>query len=166
MAELLFYPVLLLLTIIESAIIRNLPLFNGTADLLILWLAAWGLHNKGKHVWVGAIFTALIMSFVSAVPLYAYLITYLFVAFLSRYMNRHFWHNPMIALILVVFFSSIVSGVTQFAALYIQGSSMQILTAVKYVMIPSVFLNLLFAIPIYALVNDMALWVYPVEVDE
>jgi len=166
MAELLFYPVLLLLIIIESAIVRTLPLFNGTADLLILWLAAWGLHNKGKHVWIGAIFVALVMSFVSAIPWYAYFFIYLFVAFLSRYMNRHFWHNPMIALILVVFISSIVSGGVQFAALYVQGSSLQLLTVVKYVIIPSVFLNLLFAIPIYALVNDMALWVYPIEVDE
>jgi cell shape-determining protein MreD len=147
-------------------IVRHLPLFNGTADLLLLWLAAWGLQNQGKHVWIGALFTGLIVSFVSAIPWYVVFIPYLILAFISRYMNHHFWHNPLIALILIVFISSLIEYSLQFAVLYFQGSAIGLIESIKYVIVPSVFLNLLFAVPFYAIVNDMSHWVYPVEVDE
>jgi hypothetical protein len=166
MAELLFYPVLILLMIIQMVIVRHLPLFNGTVDLLLLWLAAWGLQKKGSHVWIGALFVSLLTAFVSAVPWYASLIAYLSVAIGSRFMNRHFWHNPLIALILIVFFCSLISLSVQMGAFYVQGISIGINDALKSVIIPSVFLNLVFAIPIYVIVNDMSRWVYPIEVDE
>ena len=166
MAELLFYPVLLILLIIQMVIVRHLPLFNGTVDLLLLWLAAWGLQKKGNHVWIGALFVSMLMAFVSAIPWYASLIAYLSVAIGSRFMNRHFWHNPLIALILVVFFSSLIGLFAQMGAFYLQGIALNMTDSLKNVVIPSVFLNLIFAIPVYALVNDMARWVYPFEVDE
>jgi hypothetical protein len=166
MAELLYYPVLVFLLILQMVIVRQLPLFNGTADLILLWLAVWGLHNKGNHVWIGAIFSALLMSFVSAVPWYAAFASYLFVALVSRYMNKHFWHNPLIALFLVVFFCSLVECIIQYAALTLTGASLGLNTSLKYVVVPSVFLNLILAFPMYVIVNDMARWVYPFEANK
>ena len=166
MAELLFYPILILLLIIQTVIVRNLPLFNGVADLLLLWLAAWGLIRSGKHVWIGALFSALIVSFVSAVPWYAITASYLIVALLSRFMTRHFWHNPLIALILVVFFSSLAEYTIQYISLVMNGVPLGFVVSLKHVIVPSVFLNLLLAVPMYALVNDMARWVFPVEANE
>jgi cell shape-determining protein MreD len=147
-------------------IVRHLPLFNGTADLLLLWLAAWGLQNKGKHVWVGSLFSSAIVAFVSAVPWYAILLPYLFIAFISRFMNKHFWHSPLIALFIVVFIGSLFESMFQLGVLFFQGTIMNFVVSLKYVVVPSVFLNLLFAVPIYVVVNDMAQWVYPIEANE
>jgi hypothetical protein len=166
MSELLFYPILVLLLIIQLAIVRYLPLFNGTADILLLWLAAWGLQNKGKHVWIGAIFAAVLLSFASAVPWYAYFVTYLILALMSRLMNRHFWHNPLIALLFVVFFGSLLEYIIQFVVLLVQGISINFLESLKFIIVPSTFLNLLLAIPVYVIVSDMAQWVYPKGADE
>jgi hypothetical protein len=166
MAELLFYPILILLLILQMVIVRHLPLFNGTADLLLLWLVAWGLQDKGKHVWIGAVFCAAIASFVSAVPWYAILVPYLGAAFISRFMNKHFWHNPLIALLIVVFICGLLEYAFQLGVLIFQGTGINFLVALKHVIIPSVFLNLLLAVPIYIIVNDMAQWVYPIEANE
>lgn len=166
MAELLFYPILVLLLILQTVIVRHLPLFNGTADLILLWLAGWGLQNKGKHVWIGAVFAALIVSFVSAVPWYAIFAAYLLVALVSRFMNRRFWHSPLIALILVVFFCSLVEYAAQFGALIVAGVPLSLSVSLKYVVVPSVFLNLVLALPVYVLISDMARWVYPIEANE
>ena len=166
MAELLFYPILILLLILQMVIVRQLPLFNGSVDLLLLWLAACGLQKQGKNVWIGALFVALLMSFVSAQPWFIWIISYFSVVLLSRFMNRHFWHNPLIALILVVFFCSAISLFSQMGAMFLQGTSLELMKSVKYVIIPSIFLNLLFAIPVYVLVNDMAQWVYPIGKNE
>jgi cell shape-determining protein MreD len=166
MAELLFYPIMILLLILQMVVVRHLPLFNGTADLLLLWLAAWGLQNKGKHVWIGAIFTGAIVSFVSAVPWYANLLPYLFIAFISRFLSKHFWQNPLIALLVIVFIGSLVEYLVQFGVLSFLGTDMNFMTSLKYIIVPSIFLNLILAIPIYVVVNDMAQWVYPIEANE
>lgn len=166
MAELLFYPILVLLLILQMVIVRQLPLFNGTVDLMLLWLASWGLQKQGKNVWVGAIFVILLMSFVSSLPWYVWTVTYLSVAIISRFMNRHFWQNPLIALIFVVFISSIIGMLAQMGVLIFHDSAINISQSIKYVIVPSVFLNLLFAIPVYVVVNDMAQWVYPIGKEE
>jgi hypothetical protein len=166
MAELLFYPILILLLILQMVIVRQLPLFNGTVDLLLLWLASWGLQKQGKNVWVGAVFVILLMSFVSSQPWYVWTVTYLSVAIISRFMNRNFWQNPLIALIFVVFISSIIGLIAQMGALIFHDSAINIAQSIKYVVVPSVFLNLLFAIPVYIVVNDMAQWVYPIGKEE
>jgi hypothetical protein len=163
MAELLFYPILVLLLILQMAIVRHLPLFNGTADLLLLWLVSWGLQNKGKNVWIGAVFVALLISFVSAVPWYAAFASYLLVAVISRFMNRHFWQSPLIALVLVTFICSLFEYFIQLVVLIFQGIPLSMFDSIRNVIIPSVFLNLVISLPIYALVSDMARWVYPIE---
>lgn len=165
MAELLFYPVFILLLIIQTAILRHLPFLGGTADLLLLWLVAWGLHPKGKHVWIGAIFAGLLMGYVSAVPWYASMTSYLIVAFASRFLSKRFWQNPLIALFFITFFCAIIQNVLIIISLYVSGSAINWTAALRNVVIPTVFLDMLLALPIYAIVKDMAQWVYPSEVN-
>lgn len=163
MAELLYYPILILLLILQTAILRHIPFLGGSADLMLLWLVPWGLHPRGKFVWVGAVFAALLYGFVSATQWYVPLLSYLFVALSSRFLSKRFWQNPLIALFFITFFASIFEGLLSFASLYISGSAIEWGTALRSVIIPSVFLNMLFTLPMYALFNDMASWVYPFE---
>ena len=163
MAELLFYPILVILLILQTVIIRHLPLLGGTADLLLLWLVAWGLQNRGKHVWYGALFAGILMGFVSAVPWYASFISYLVIAGLSRFLNKRFWQSPLIALFIVTFICSLSQNLIVFTALKISGAAINWDVALRQITVPSVFLNLLLALPVYAIVNDMAQWIYPPE---
>ncbi len=163
MAELFYYPILILLLIIQTAILRHLPFLGGSADLLLLWLVSWGLHPRGKHVWIGAIFAALLVGYVSAITWSVPLLSFLFVALASRFLSKRFWQNPLIALFFITFFCSIFEGVLSFASLYLVGASVDWWTSLRNVIIPSVFLNMLLTLPIYAIFNDMASWVYPLE---
>jgi len=45
----------------------------------------------------------------------------------------------------------------------ITGVMLPIGDSLSLVILPSVFLNLLFSIPVYTLVTDLANWVYPTE---
>ncbi len=163
MAELLYYPILILLLVLQTAILRHVPFLGGSVDLLLLWLVPWGLHPRGKFVWVGAVFAALLMGYVSALSWYVPLLSYLFVAAGSRFLSKRFWQNPLIALFFIVFFSSIFSGALSFISLYLVGAFVDWQTSLRSVIIPTVFLDMLFALPMYALFNDMASWVYPLE---
>lgn len=165
MAELLNYPILILLLILQMTIGRNIQLLGGTADLILIWLVCWGLQKPGKNVWFGAIFAGALISFASAIPWYAAFIVYLTVAGFSRYFSRRFWHNPLIALFIVSFFSAVLHNLVTFAALKTAGGTLDWGASLTHIMVPSIFLDLLIALPIYAIVRDMAKWVYPVEAE-
>jgi hypothetical protein len=165
MTELLYFPILILLLILEMVLGRNLQLVGGSVDLLLIWLVCWGLHKQGKNVWYGAAFSALILSFASAVPWYASVIPVFFAAWFSRFFSKRFWHNPLIALFIVVFASSLFKNLIQFIALRLNGYNLVLADSLTHVLIPSVFLDLILALPIYAIVHDMSRWVYPAEVE-
>lgn len=165
MAELLHFPILILLLILQMTIGRNIQLVGGSADLILLWLVCWGLHKQGKHVWYGALFSGLLLSFASAIPWYASFIACFFSAGMSRYFSKRFWHNPLIALIIITFISSLFSNLLQYGVLSFLTGNMNWSVSLSHVIIPSVFMNLFLALPIYAIVHDMSRWMYPAEVE-
>jgi hypothetical protein len=166
MAELLNYPILILLLIIQMTIGRNFHLVGGTANLVLLWIVCWGLHKQGKHVWYGAIFAGLIFSYSSAMPWYAVFIGFIFAAGASRFFSKRFWQNPLIALFLVSFISSLFMNLIEYIVLRVNGVLLAWQLSLTHVILPSIFLDLILALPVYALVHDMSHWVYPVEVEE
>lgn len=160
MAELLNYPILILILILQMTIGRNVQLIGGATDFILLWLICWGLQKQGKNVWYGAIFSGLILSFASAIPWYASFFECLLAAGLSRFFSKRFWQNPLIALFIVTFIAAIVSNFAVYTALRITGTSLDWNTALIRIIVPSVFLDLLLSLPIYAIVHDMSRWVY------
>ena len=165
MAELLYYPILILLLILQMTIGRNIQLVGGSVDLILLWLVCWGLHRQGKNVWYGALFAGLILTFASAVPWYVSFLSCFFAAGMSRYFSKRFWHNPLIALFIVTFVSSLFGILLQYAVLAFLNGNMGWGVSLTHVIIPSVFMNLILALPVYAIVHDMSRWMYPAEVE-
>jgi rod shape-determining protein MreD len=165
MAELLHYPILILLLILQMTIGRNIQFMGGSADLLLLWLVCWGLHRPGKNVWFGALFAGLLLTFASAIPWYVSFISCFFAAGLSRYFSKRFWHNPLIALFIVTFASSLAAMIIQYVILAFLYGNMGWNVSFTHIIIPSVFMNLLLALPVYAIVHDMSRWMYPAEVE-
>jgi hypothetical protein len=51
------------------------------------------------------------------------------------------------------------------AALRLVGDPLPLLQSFNLVVLPSALLNLLFAIPAYALLGDLANWLYPEELE-
>jgi hypothetical protein len=66
---------------------------------------------------------------------------------------------------LVTFVGSILTQGLNLAALLAQGVPLSILDSLNLVVLPATLLNLLLALPIYAIIVDLAQWVYPEEVE-
>jgi hypothetical protein len=50
-------------------------------------------------------------------------------------------------------------------ALRLSGSLIPVLESVNLIILPSTLLNLILAIPVYALISDLANWLYPQELE-
>ncbi len=161
MRNLIAIPVLFIALILQSAVISRIYLLSGVADLPLLILAAWALQENVDSSWHWAVALGALVGFVSAIPWYVPVLSYLVVVGLAQTFQRRVWQAPLLAMFTVTFVGTIVLNLLTYVVLRIGGASMAIQDVLGYLILPSVLLNLLLAIPVYAIMRDLSRWVYP-----
>jgi len=155
----------IILVILQLAVVANVPLLHGAADLLLLWVAAWSLLSKGQSAWVYAGASAIAVAFVSAINPAVPIITYLGVVLVARFFQKRIWQSPFMALMIVSFLGSILESALSIMTLFIEGIPFSLNESLVQVIIPTLFLNLLLALPVYVICRDYHHWLYPYEVE-
>jgi hypothetical protein len=165
MAILLAIPILGLLVIFQSAILSQIFLLHGTADLILLVLVAWSVQERVKTAWHWAVIAALLVSLVTALPLAATLLGYLAVTGTALLLRRAFWQRPLFAMIAGTFAATVIMHAISILALRSLGTPLPLIESLNQITLPSALLNLLLAIPVYGVIGDLANWLYPVEIE-
>lgn len=138
-------------------------MIEGVADLILVWLAAWGLKSKDNSGYLLAFFAGGLASYVSALPWYVYPLAYLSVILLARFVFNQLWQSPLMSMFAITLVSSILLYTFTMIGLRINGTNYSWQVSLTNVIIPSVFLNLLLAIPFYAIVRDLSTWIFRSE---
>lgn len=149
--------------ILQTAIFSRVTLIAGTSDLILLFLAGWSLQEQVKNSWLWAVVAGVFISILSAMPFYTPLVGYLGVVSISKLFQRRVWRNPIIVMFMVTFLGTLFQQVVYISGLIISGAPISWVESLDMVTIPSVLLNLIFALPIYAVANDLAGRLYPLE---
>ncbi len=163
MKSLIVFPLLLLAVILQSSIISQVQLISGTADLILLMLGAWALQERVNSAWQWAALASLLASFISRMPWFVIVSTYFGVVFLAQALQRRVWQAPLLAMFSVTFAGTLFSHALSFAVLRILGVPLVWEDVAGLVTLPSLLLNMLFSIPIYAFMRDLARWMYAAE---
>lgn len=158
-------PVLALALLLQTAVISRIMLINGSADLVLLVLAALGLQERVRHAWIWAVLGGLLVGFVSGVPWYVYLAGYLAVVGFARLLTRRVWQAPLLAMFSVTLIGTLVLQMATFTVLTFLQVPLGLSDVFGKIILPSVLLNLLLAIPVYGLVRNLAYRLYPGEVE-
>ena len=161
--HLVFSISMLVVYILQTAIFSQISLISGTPDLILLFLAAWSLQEKARYAWIWIIVSGFLVSIISAMPFYAPLIAYLCVFGISKLLQRQVWRIPLLAMFIVSFLGSLFQGLIYVIILKISGSIITWGQSLDAVILPSILLNLIFTIPIYAIVSDISGRVFQVE---
>ena len=161
MRNLVALPVIILAVILQTAIVSRVYLLSGIADLPLVMLAAWALQEKVESAWHWAVATGLLVGFVSALPMLAPLIGYFAVVGLAQILQGRVWQAPLLAMFSVTFFGSVIASGLSFSVLRLTGMALPVSDVLGVLTLPSVLLNMLLAIPVYAIMRDLARWVYP-----
>ena len=158
-------PVLGILIILQSTIASRIPLLHGTADLVLLALVAWAVQERVRTTWQWGLVGGLMVSLVSALSWLVAVPAYLVSAGLARLLRRQLWQMPVLAMFASVFLGTlIIHGVT-FLYLRTNGTLIPVWEAFNLITIPSALLNLLLALPMYALFTDLANRLYPEDIE-
>jgi hypothetical protein len=149
------------LTILQSAVLSHFPLLHGLADPVVLAVIAWSLHKRVQNAWHWGIIGGLLLGLVSALPIVASMTIYLMAVGVAYFLRQRVWQVPILAMFIGVFIVTLFAHTISLATLRILGAPYSILDAINIIALPSMILNLLLSIPIYALLTDLANWVYP-----
>jgi hypothetical protein len=163
MKNLIAIPVLGLAFIFQMAILSRMTLLSGAVDLVLLIIVAWALQEQVQSAWHWAALAGLLAGFASGLPPFVPVLIYLLAVGLARFILRQIWQTPILALFSVTFFATLISSVITFLGLSLNGKLLPFGDVLALITLPSVFLNLLFILPVHAIIRDLALWVYPVE---
>jgi hypothetical protein len=154
-------PVLILAVIIQTSIASRIMLLSGNADLVLLIVAAWGLQERVRGAWIWGVAASLLVGIVSGVPWYIYFIGYLSVVGLARLLVHRIWQAPLLAMFTVTFIGTLELFMLVFFERTIFGVQLVLGEVFYQIVLPTVLLNLLLAIPVHALIHDLADRLYP-----
>ena len=161
MRNLVAAPVIILAVIMQSAIVSRIYLLSGIADLPLVMLAAWALQDEVNTAWQWAIATGLLVGFVSGIAWFVPVISYLIVVILAQFLQRRVWQAPLLAMFIITFLGTIVLYLFSFATLRLSGVPLSVSDTLGLLTLPGVLLNMLLAIPAYAVMRDLSRWANP-----
>ena len=163
MRNLVAIPLLLFAVILQSAVISEIRLLSGYADLLLVMLAAWALQDRVDSAWHWAGVVCLLAGFVSGMPWPLLTVGYLGVIFIARMLQRRVWQLPLLTMFSVVFMGTLFQHLLNFVVLRVLGTPFAFGDILGLITLPSLLLNMLISIPLYPFMRDLSHWVYPVE---
>lgn len=165
LATLLALPILGLLAIFQSAIVSRISLLQGTADLVLLALIAWALQPQVQTAWRWALIGGVLVNILTALPVGIPLLGYLSATGLALLLRQRVWQVPMLAMLVATVAGTLLSLSIAWLALRITGVPLPVFQSFYLIVLPSILLNLLLAIPFYTLAGDLASWLYPQDLE-
>ena len=161
MRNLVAVPVILLTVMLQSAVISRVYLLSGSADLPLVMLAAWALQDGVDSAWHWAIATGLLVGFISGLSWVVPVVGYVTVVVLAYLFQRRVWQAPLLAMFSITFIGTIIVSFLSVGVLRFEDVPMPMSDVLGLVILPGVLLNMLLAIPVYAVMRDLARWAYP-----
>ncbi len=161
MRNLIAIPLLALVVILQSAVVPMFALLSGTADVLLILLAAWALQEGVTTSFQWVLLASLMISLLSHLPWFIYLIGYGGVVILARMLQKRVWQVPLLAMFSVTFLGTLFMHLMSYLYVRLSGNAAPISDTLGLITLPSVLLNLLIAIPLFGMMRDLSRWVFP-----
>jgi len=163
MSVILSVPVLSIITILQSAVISRLPLISGTADLMLVVLAAITLQKSVKTAWQWSIVGGLLTDFFSGLPFGLFTVSYLITTGIAHVLRERVWRFSFLMQLLVVLSGIIITHTISYLVLFLQGSSIQFTSVLQAVTMPSIILSFMLSLPVFIIVQDVIEQLKPPE---
>lgn len=165
MSILLALPILGIALMVQTGIISRINLLSGSADLILAILVTWSIQERVKTAWHWAVIGGVMVGYISGLPWFIPLSGYLIVVGIGRLLHRRVWQAVLLETFAIIFFGTFGIQFLHVGYLVIMGGSFRLGDVISLIILPSTLLNLILVIPVYFLIKNFALWLYPVEVN-
>ena len=164
-ATLLSIPILVGLLILQTTLVSHFKLLQGNPDLLLLAILAWTLQKRVTTGWQWAVVGGVCFSFASALPFGVHLLGYLLATGLVLLIRQRIWQIPLVTMFVVTFAATLLTQGIDVLALRLFGDPSSFSDALALVILPSILLNLLFSIPMFGILGEIAQLLHPEDLE-
>lgn len=153
----------LIIAMLQLGIFSNIQILSGKIDLLMLGVIAWIIQKKTVliDILIYSIITIFFIYLISAEPVVIILGLYSLLVFVVFWSKNNIQQLPIVSMLIFsaifTFFHLVIFGFY----LQLSGIPMVAEEVFQSVILPSMIINLIAAIPMYLLVNELHRWVYP-----
>ena len=165
MAILVGLPVLALSVILQSTVFSRVTLLSGSVDLVMIVIVSWALNDRVNDEWIWAVIAGAMIGFISALPIWLPILSLLLVTAIGLYLKQRVWQIPVLALFVNIFVGTLITQLLSLAVLSALQGGIAVGEAFNVVILPSLLLNLLAALPVNILISEVASWLYAEELE-
>ncbi len=158
-------PLMALLAILQSAVVSQLRLADGQADLVLVAVVAWALTGRWQEAMVLGLAGGLFLDLLSALPLGSTALALVLVAYVVSLTEGRLWGAHLLTPLGVVFAASLFFSAYMLLASVIVGARVDLPSLGSRVLLPELFLNMLLAIPAAQLASALNRALFPPEVE-
>lgn len=155
----------LLTAVLQMSIFSQWKILSGSADIVLLFVVAWCLHDRNKQLWLLVIVMAGIAGSISALPAYIPIVVSLFVFRVSKLFQARLMQSPLLSMLVLTFAATLLQLILCMGYLFVIQIDLNFSDALVEVAFPSVLLNMLLAIPIHAIVREIGVYAFPKGVE-
>lgn len=156
---------LLAAVMLQLAILGRIQLQYGNLDVLLLVVIAWALQkNIGLQdvIWI-ALFSGGLIGFISAESFWLVLIVYLLSSLAAFWINNHVWQFSILTMSVCAVLFSLLHLLAFAIWLQFSGANITLAQSMETVILPSVLLAFFASIPVYLIVRELYVWIFPSE---
>ncbi len=147
-------PLLMLATLLQSAVLAQIQIFGGSLGLVLLMVLSWSiLRPEEGLVWaaLGGIFSDLL----SGGPFGGTAIAFVIASLAAGQIQGRLWGRHPLVIMAIALLGTVISHLASLALLGITGRPVDVGYALAYVTLPSAFFNTLFILPVYSLLSQL-----------
>jgi rod shape-determining protein MreD len=115
-------PAIALFAILQSAVISQLGLADGQADLVLVAVVAWGLTGRSTEAMVFGLAGGIVLDLLSALPIGTTSLILVLIAYLVLLTEGRLWGAHLLTPLGVVFAASLVFSGCQLLASFLAGA--------------------------------------------
>jgi rod shape-determining protein MreD len=145
-------PLLGLLSVLQSAVFRQIAVLGGNLDLTLLVVLCWSiLRPEEGLVWAGV--AGIFMDLLSGGPLGATAIAYVIASLAAGQLEGRLWGQHPLVLMGIGLLGTGVSHLLGLALLGLTGRSLDVGYSLTYVTLPTAFVNVACILPVNAVMR-------------
>jgi hypothetical protein len=151
--------------VLQNSIVTRLQMLNGAADLVLLVLVSWILQADERQHWQWGLLAGLLVGISSAIPFWVPVIGYVSFVVIVTAVQRRVWQVPIWLLVISTFFGTFLIYGLEIFYRWLTAVPLDLIEVMNIVLLPSLVMNMILVLPVYAFIGEIAKRVYPKEVE-
>lgn len=160
MGRFISVPLLAILVALQSSIIPQIRISSGQPELVVLFVIAWSFHADFEEslIWVFA--GGIMQDLLSIVPIGTSVLGLIPVVFVIHFITRQIYQINIILVVTAILVGTIVQHSTAMIVISVTGIQVDLIANIRYVILPTLFYNLVFSLPVYWIVRRIQRAIY------